>query len=110
LQIGESKYGKPILDRGFKFTSSLQDAVRFGVLSMDSTMKSNVSVGPPIDVLCYERDSFEVTKRVRLGENDPYLQEIRKRWSAGLIALGKTMPDIEFPDVPTEPKTVSPCD
>ena len=102
LQIGESKYGKPILDRGFKYTSSLQDAVKFGMLSMDSTMKSNVSVGPPIDVLCYETDSLQIRFRKRIGDNDPYLQEIRKRWSEGLISLVKTIPEIQFTDEPAE--------
>jgi putative proteasome-type protease len=109
LQIGESKYGKPILDRGFKFTSSLPEAIRYGVLSMDSTMKSNVSVGPPIDILCYERDSLCVRRRVRLSENDPYLQEIRHRWGQGLNALVNTMPELQFAQVApvSDPQPVS---
>jgi len=56
LQIGELKYGKPILDRGFNYETSLSDAVKFGIISIDATMKSNVAVGPPIDILCYEKD------------------------------------------------------
>ncbi|MGH7938592.1 MAG: peptidase, partial [Bryobacteraceae bacterium] len=58
LQIGETKYGKPILDRGFSYESSLMDAVKFGIVSLDATMKSNVAVGPPIDILCYKTDSL----------------------------------------------------
>lgn len=97
LQTGESKYGKPILDRGFKFTSTLAEATRYGVLSMDSTMKSNVSVGPPIDIVCYQTDSLQVLHRVRLAEDDPYLMDIRKRWSQGLKELVMTIPELEFP-------------
>ena len=97
LQIGESKYGKPILDRGFNVKTSLADAVKFGVLSMDSTMKSNLSVGPPVDVMVYEKDSLRVTQRIRLNEGDAYLKGIREHWSQGLIELVHTMPGLEFP-------------
>jgi putative proteasome-type protease len=97
LQIGESKYGKPILDRGFKFSSSLRDALKFGILSMDSTMKSNISVGPPIDVMSYEKDSLQVRDRMRIQGDDPNLHVIRKLWSQGLIDLAKTIPDLPFP-------------
>lgn len=96
LQIGESKYGKPILDRSFAFGTRLSDAIKFGILSMDSTMKSNLSVGPPIDILAYQKDSFEVCQRARLEEGDPYLNTIRQRWGSGLIELGKAMPELEF--------------
>ncbi len=97
LQIGESKYGKPILDRGFNCQTPLSDALKFAVLSMDSTMKSNLSVGPPIDIFCYERDSLCVRHRIRIKEGDPYLKTIRERWGNGLIDLVKTMPDLEIP-------------
>jgi len=98
LQIGESKYGKPILDRGFKYNSSLRDGLKFGILSMDSTMKSNISVGPPIDVMSYEKDSLHVSHRMRIHGDDPILHEIRKLWGQGLIALAKTIPDLPFPN------------
>ena len=98
LQIGESKYGKPILDRGFTHEMGIKDAVKFGVLSMDSTMKSNLSVGPPIDIMCYVKDSLHITQRIRLNDGDPYLTTIRQRWSSGLTELVRTMPDIEFED------------
>ncbi len=97
LQIGESKYGKPILDRGFNCATPLLDAVKFGMISMDSTMKSNLSVGPPIDLLCYERDSLRVEHRMRIKEGDPYLKTIREHWGSGLIKLVKSMPGLDFP-------------
>ncbi len=104
LQIGESKYGKPILDRGFKFTSTLAEATRYGLISMDSTMKSNISVGPPIDIVCYQADSLCVRQRMRLPEGDPYLADIRKRWSQGLNDLVKTIPELAFPTEEEEAK------
>ena len=76
LQIGERKYGKPILDRGFSYETNLADAVKVGIISIDATMKSNVAVGPPIDILCYEKDSLQANLRSHLGEDDPYLLEI----------------------------------
>lgn len=96
LQIGESKYGKPILDRGFNCQTPLNEAVKLGVLSMDSTMKSNLSVGPPIDILCYERDTLRVTHRVRLKDGDPYLKTIREKWGQGLTDLARSMPGLDW--------------
>jgi putative proteasome-type protease len=97
LQIGETKYGKPILDRGFSYETPLCDAVKFGLLSLDATMKSNVSVGPPVDILCYETDSLQANKRTRLGEDDAYLEEIGRKWQDGIIKLVNDMPPIDFP-------------
>ncbi len=96
LQIGETKYGKPILDRGFSYDSELQDAVKFGVVSLDATMKSNVSVGPPVDILCYKTDSLQANMRTRLDEDDPYLEEIGRKWQDGVIKLVKQMPAADF--------------
>lgn len=100
LQIGESKYGKPILDRGFNFSTKLSEAVKFGILSMEATMKSNVSVGPPLDVFAYETDSFRVRLRSRLDEGDPYLREIQTKWGDGIVKLVEAMPGLQFPDQP----------
>jgi putative proteasome-type protease len=100
LQIGESKYGKPILDRGFTCHTRLADAVKFGILSMDSTMKSNLSVGPPIDIFAYRKDSLKVEHRLRMTENDAYLKTIRERWGNGLIELVKSMPELDFSQEP----------
>ncbi|MFN2508298.1 MAG: peptidase [Chthoniobacterales bacterium] len=96
VQIGETKYGKPILDRGFNYETALGDAVKFGVVSLDATMKSNVSVGPPIDILCYEIDSLQAKMRARLEEDDPYLQEIGQKWQDGIIKLVNQMPAADF--------------
>ncbi|MFL6591058.1 MAG: peptidase, partial [Chthoniobacterales bacterium] len=85
LQIGERKYGKPILDRGFNYETGLADAVKVGIISIDSTMTSNVAVGPPIDILCYEKDSLLAKLRAHLEEDDPYLQTISQRWQDGIV-------------------------
>ena len=96
LQIGETKYGKPILDRGFNFETPLCEAVKFGLISLDATMKSNVSVGPPIDILCYETDSLQANKRGHLEKDDPYLEEISQRWQDGIIKLVNDLPPAEL--------------
>jgi putative proteasome-type protease len=100
LQIGESKYGKPILDRGFNFETRLAEAVKFGLLSMEATMKSNVAVGPPLDVLAYRADSLRVEQRSRIAEADPYLLEIQKKWGDGIVELVEAMPSFHFPEHP----------
>ena len=97
LQIGEYKYGKPILDRGFSYETKLSDAVKFAVLSMEATVKSNVSVGGPFDVFVYARDSLAVKLRRRLEENDPYFREIQKTWGEGIVRLVEQIPGLEFP-------------
>lgn len=96
LQIGETKYGKPILDRGLNFETELSDALKFGIISLDATMKSNVSVGPPVDILCYETDSLRASMRTRLDEDDPYLREISRKWQDGLVRLVNEMPPVDF--------------
>lgn len=103
LQVGEFKYGKPILDRGFTHQTRLSDAVTFGMLSMEATVKSNVSVGPPIDVFAYEKDSLCVKYRCRLEEGDAYFHEIQTKWSDGVVRLVETMPRMRFPGVTDEP-------
>src|SRR4029450_2553708 len=85
LQIGERKYGKPILDRGFTYETGLADAGKVGMISIGSTMTSNVAVGPPIDILCYETDSLHTRLRAHLDEDDPYLQTISQRWQDGIV-------------------------
>ncbi len=97
LQIGETKYGKPILDRGFSYETALGDALKFGIVSLDATMKSNVSVGPPVDILCYEMDSLQANKRLRLEKDDAYLAEIGRKWQDGIIKLVNDMPAALFP-------------
>jgi putative proteasome-type protease len=96
LQIGERKYGKPILDRGFNYETGLADAVKVGIISIDATMTSNVAVGPPIDILCYEKDSLAAKLRAHLDEDDPYLQQISRRWQDGIVKLVNEMPAPDF--------------
>lgn len=87
FQIGESKYGKPILDRAIRYDSDINDAVRAVLVSFDSTIRSNLSVGFPIDLMVYHNDSLKMPKGKRLTENDPYLHNIRSQWSQGLLDI-----------------------
>lgn len=96
LQIGENKYGKPIIDRTVTFETSIEDAVKCSVLSFDSTMRSNISVGPPIDILTYRRNSLRSGLRVRLEEEDPYLRQIRQYWSDSLRQAFQAMPEPDW--------------
>ena len=84
LQIGESKYGKPILDRILARETSLEDAARCAIVSMDSTIRSNATVGPPIEVLVYEKDSFQTDHYIKMEEDDDYLHQIKQAWNEAL--------------------------
>jgi len=95
LQIGELKYGKPILDRGFNYHTPLAEAVKFGLLSLDATAKSNLSVGTPFELFCYRADSLEARHRLKFQENDPYLCTVRDRWQQGLIQLVNDIPVLD---------------
>lgn len=95
LQIGELKYGKPILDRGFHHQTPLAEAVKYGLLSLDATAKSNVSVGTPFELFCYRAGSLEATLRRKFEENDPYLTMVRERWQQGLIHLVRDIPVLD---------------
>jgi putative proteasome-type protease len=92
FQIGEIKYGKPIIDRVLTPRTSLQEAVKCALISFDSTMRSNISVGPPIDVLVLQTDALRVGVTQRLDEGDPYLTYVRNTWSEGLKRLYVQMP------------------
>lgn len=96
LQIGETKYGKPILDRTLSFETPLEDAAKCALLSIDSTMKSNISVGPPINLVMYETDSFMVRHQLRLRLGDPYLAEIRTQWEISLKQAFEQMPNVDW--------------
>ena len=84
LQIGEHKYGKPILDRAARYDTDLYDGVKLALISMDSTLRSNLTVGPPVDLLVYRRDAFKFELKRRITEDDPYFRMIRERWSEAL--------------------------
>lgn len=96
LQIGETKYGKPILDRTLTFETDLEAAAKCALLSIDSTMKSNISVGPPINLVMYETDSLVIKNQLRLPLGDPYLAKIRKLWEQSVKEAFDRMPDIEW--------------
>lgn len=82
FQIGESKYGKPILDRALHYDMPMDEALRRALISFDSTLRSNVSVGLPLDALVYHKDSLHVPIGKRIYEEDPYFSNISKQWSA----------------------------
>ncbi len=84
LQIGEHKYGKPILDRVADPKMRLGEAAKLLLLSFDSTIRSNLSVGMPLDLLIYERDKLDVNRQMRIEENDPYFNELSENWSEAL--------------------------
>ncbi|MDX2100142.1 MAG: proteasome-type protease [Leptolyngbyaceae cyanobacterium bins.59] len=96
LQIGEAKYGKPILDRTLHFDLPLEAAAKSALLSIDSTMKSNISVGPPIDLVMYERNSFEIKYELHLPIEAPYLMKIRRLWESALREAFDRMPGIDW--------------
>jgi putative proteasome-type protease len=87
FQIGEAKYGKPILDRVVTPWTSLDDAAKCALISMDSTLRSNISVGLPLDLLVYEQGSLAVTRFVSIDEKNQYFQELRDSWGAQLKAV-----------------------
>ncbi|WP_353641661.1 proteasome-type protease [Mesorhizobium sp. WSM2239] len=96
FQVGETKYGKPIIVRAYDRAMSFAETVKLLMVSFDSTMKSNLSVGLPLDLLFYEKDSFRVTLNKRIGHDDPYYRTISDGWSNALKLAFKSLPD--FPE------------
>jgi len=96
IQTGETKYGKPIIDRVITSATSLPDAAKCVLVSFDSTMRSNVSVGMPIDLLCYRRDSFEVAMRRRFEDGDTYFTTLHKSWSEGTRKVFRELPELSW--------------
>jgi putative proteasome-type protease len=92
LQIGETKYGKPILDRALQSDSSLDEAAKLALLSFDATLRSNLSVGAPIDLLRYAAGSFVSDNLVTFDEDNPYWSHLRQTYSEGLSALVEGLP------------------
>lgn len=96
FQTGETKYGKPILDRVVTTGTSLTEAAKCVLVSFDSTMRSNLSVGLPIDLVCYERDTLEVRMRRRFEQGNPYFSALSKEWSEGVRAVFKRLPELKW--------------
>jgi putative proteasome-type protease len=92
LQIGEHKYGKPVLDRAIAYGTDLYDALKIGLISMDSTMRSNLAVGLPIDLLVVRRDTCTAELAYRIEPGEPYFQDLRERWSTALRAAHMAIP------------------
>lgn len=97
LQIGECKYGRPILDRGItRASTTLEVAAMYALLSFDATIRSNVTVGPPIEILLYEKDRLEFARYRRFGADDPELNIIHSRWEQALRRTVEELPKIHF--------------
>ena len=97
LQIGECKYGRPILDRGVRYEhTSLEEAAKYALISLDSTMRSNVTVGPPIDLLVYAAGELRISRYRRFDARDHDLREIHQRWEHALRKAVLELPEIDF--------------
>lgn len=97
LQIGESKYGRPILDRGISHNSTnLYQAAKYALLSLDATMRSNATVGPPVDLLLYHRDTLQVSHYRRFYSHDVDLIEIHNAWEKAMRNAVHQLPDLSF--------------
>ncbi len=96
LQIGESKYGKPILSRVVHPEIGIEDAARCALVSLDSTMRSNLTVGPPIDLLLYRRDRFVPDQQLRLDLHSPAYAQIQRAWERGLRAAFDSLPRFDW--------------
>lgn len=100
FQIGEAKYGKPIIDRVVTPATSLDEAAKCALISMDSTLRSNISVGLPLDLLVYEADCLQVSKFVQIDQHNQYMQMIRNTWGARLKQVFQEIPDPTWRDAP----------
>ncbi len=96
FQVGESKYGKPIIDRVLTYDTGLDQAMQCALISMDSTLRSNLSVGLPLDVMIYPKDSFSKDQQHRITEDHPYFQMIRKGWGEGLLSIFAQLPQLKL--------------
>ncbi|MBV8686385.1 MAG: peptidase [Alphaproteobacteria bacterium] len=100
LQIGETKYGKPILDRGLTFDTPLHEAVKFGFLSFDSAMRSNLGVARPLDLMAMPRDRTQPILERRIAEDDPYFDDLSARWARYLHQATESIPNPPWMDDP----------
>jgi putative proteasome-type protease len=96
LQIGETKYGKPILDRVIRPDTPLEDAARCALVSLDSTMRSNISVGPPLELAIYRKDRYALDQRISLKYGTPLYTALQKRWNEGLRRAFERLPRFEW--------------
>ncbi len=110
FQIGETKYGKPILDRVISPKTPLMNAIKCVLVSFDSTMRSNISVGLPIDLVSYHKDSLRLDQQHHITQDDEYFSQISKRWSAGLREVFASLPDPDWSyDINPPPNPPNQC-
>jgi putative proteasome-type protease len=103
FQLGETKYGKPILERVVKPETTLAQVAKCALLSFDGTIKANLSVAPPIDVLIYKADSLTIARQQEIGEGDPYFAALCDGWSDGLLRVFADLPDPPWAAADTSP-------
>jgi putative proteasome-type protease len=96
FQIGESKYGKPVLDRMIRPSTPLDEAAKCVLVSMDSTLKSNLSVGLPLDLVVYEANRLQSTQVVCIDDRNPYFQMIRNTWGEKLRDIFESLDDPQW--------------
>jgi putative proteasome-type protease len=96
LQIGDCKYGRPILDRGIRYETTLEEGAKYALISLDSTMRSVVTVGPPIEVLVYATDELRISRRRLFEAQDPEFREIRSQWEQALHKAVLELREIRF--------------
>lgn len=117
FQIGESKYGKPVIDRVITPRTPLQEAAKCALISMDSTLKSNLSVGLPLDMLVYEAHALKVDKLIHIDESNPYFRMIRSTWGQRLRQVFDSIPepswsgdqaDLHPPSATSQPQAMNP--
>ena len=105
LQIGECKYGRPILDRGVRFDcTTLEDAAHYALISLDSTMRSNVTVGPPIDLLVYAHDELKISRQRRFLAKDADLMSVHTQWEQALRKAVQELPTVRFDLTSEDPR------
>ncbi|KAA3629174.1 MAG: 20S proteasome subunit A/B [Proteobacteria bacterium] len=98
LQIGESKYGKPALDRIVKPELSLEEGARLALVSLDATWRSNITVGPPFEVATYRRDALQIGEYQKFEAEDPYLIALRDSWNEGICLAFNQLPTLPWED------------
>jgi len=102
FQIGETKYGRPIILRGYERSMSFEDAVKLLMVSFDSTLKANLSVGLPLDMLVIERDTLVPLHSRRITADDPYFQQISSGWGEALRRAFQSLPPYSFDEAPVQ--------
>jgi putative proteasome-type protease len=97
LQIGEHKYGKPVLDRAVRYDTPLDEALKLGLLSFDSTMRSNLAVAMPLDLILLRTDALRTEVEFRVEKTDPYFASLQEQWSRGLASAYRAIPAPAYP-------------